>query len=30
VLNGERLATGDVQLLHGDQLAVGGCDIEVI
>lgn len=29
VLNGERLVTGDVQLLHGDQLAVGSCEIEV-
>lgn len=30
LLNGERLVTGDVQLLHGDHLAVGSCEIEVI
>jgi hypothetical protein len=30
VLNGERLVTGDIQLLHGDQLLVGSCEIEVV
>jgi len=29
-LNGERLAAGDIQLLHGDHLTVGGVDVEVI
>lgn len=29
-LNGERLAAGDVQLLHGDHLTVGQTDIEVL
>jgi hypothetical protein len=28
-LNGEPLAVGDIQLLHGDQLRVGACDLEV-
>jgi hypothetical protein len=29
-LNGERLAAGDVQLLHGDHLTVAGVEIEVM
>jgi hypothetical protein len=29
VLNGERLMTGDVQLIHRDQVAVGAHEIEV-
>jgi len=28
-LNGERLAVGDIQLLHGDHLTVAACEIEV-
>jgi hypothetical protein len=29
VLNGERLAAGDIQLLHGDHLTIGTIEIEV-
>lgn len=29
LLNGERLAHGDVQLIHGDQISVDGIDFEV-
>ena len=28
-LNGERLAVGDIQLLHGDHIAVDACEIDV-
>lgn len=29
-LNGDRIAHGDVQIIHGDQLSIGGVELEVL